>query len=83
MATDCALLRGLMSINLTNPKYWRERAGYARKNAEQMADDESKRTMLGIAASYEKLAERGPRKCGSEWSLRLVDRLITTPTARR
>lgn len=41
-----------------DPKYWRERAEEARAQAEEMHDPKAKRTLLGIAESYEKLAEQ-------------------------
>jgi hypothetical protein len=70
-----------MSTDLTNPKHWRGRAETARNNSEQMTHAESKRTTLWVAASYDKLAERGPRGGKSSgWSPRLVEGLITTPT---
>jgi hypothetical protein len=75
-----------MSTDLTDPKHWQGRAAAARKKSEQMTHAESKRTMLWVAASYDKLAERGPRGCSSGWSPRLVEGLIaTSPTlpARR
>jgi hypothetical protein len=69
-----------MSTDLTNPKHWRERAAAARKHSEQMTHAESKRTMLWVAGSYDKLAERGTRGCKSSgWSPPLVEGLITTP----
>ena len=59
-----------MSGNLTNPSHWRERAAEARKNAEQMSDAESKRTMLEIAAAYEKLAQRAERRSSTSPTVR-------------
>ena len=38
--------------------HWKERAEEARVLAEQMTDPEAKRTMLEVAASYDKLAKR-------------------------
>lgn len=36
---------------------WRNRAGYARTDAVEIIDPISRRTMLGIAESYESLAQ--------------------------
>jgi hypothetical protein len=41
---------------LTNAKHWLDRADEARAVAGQMSDPEAKRTMLGIADSYERMA---------------------------
>jgi hypothetical protein len=71
---------GLMSADLTDPKHWRERAAAARMSSGQKTHAESKHTMLWVAASYEKLAERGPRGRSSGWSPRLVELMITEPT---
>jgi hypothetical protein len=38
--------------------YWRERAEEARAKAGQMRDPDAKATLLEIARSYDKLAER-------------------------
>jgi len=43
---------------INNEDHWRERAKEARKLAEKMDDAEAKRTMLAIAESYDRLAER-------------------------
>jgi hypothetical protein len=52
-----------MSGDLINdPKHWRARAGEARQVAAEMPDEVSKQMMLGVAADYDRLAERaGPR----------------------
>jgi hypothetical protein len=47
---------------MSNPQHWRERAEEARTNAEQINDPEAKRLMLGIAASYERLALRAEER---------------------
>ena len=47
-----------MSSLLNNPESWRQRAAEARAIANGMTDPEAKRTMLGVAQSYELLAER-------------------------
>jgi hypothetical protein len=39
-----------------DPEYWQKRAEEARTLAEQMMDTHTKSLMLGIAASYEKMA---------------------------
>jgi len=48
----------VVPLLFNDPKHWRERAEEARRHAEQMADAEAKRTMLGIADSYEQLARK-------------------------
>jgi hypothetical protein len=47
---------------MSNPQHWRDRAEEARSNAEQINDPEAKRMMLGIANSYERLAERAEER---------------------
>ena len=47
---------GMTSL-LDDPEHWRTRAEEARSVAEQQSDPESKRTMLRVAADYERLAE--------------------------
>jgi hypothetical protein len=47
-----------MSDLLNNPESWRQRAAEARAIAGGMTDPDAKRTMLGVAQSYERLAER-------------------------
>jgi hypothetical protein len=42
---------------IDDPKHWRTCADEARRHAKQMSDDETKRVMLEIAASYDRLAE--------------------------
>jgi DNA-binding ferritin-like protein len=47
-----------MASNITDdPEYWQKRAEEARTLAEQMMDNRTKSLMLGIAASYEKIAK--------------------------
>jgi hypothetical protein len=41
--------------------HWRERAEQARAMAERMEDPESVRIILGIAESYDRLADRAER----------------------
>jgi hypothetical protein len=47
-----------MSDLLNNPESWRQRAAEARAIASGMTDPDAKRTMLEVAQSYERLAER-------------------------
>jgi len=47
-----------MSDLLNNPESWRQRAAEARAIAGGMTDPDAKRTMLEVAQSYERLAER-------------------------
>jgi len=47
-----------MVSNITDdPEYWRKRAEEARTQAEQMVEAHTRSLMLGIAASYEKIAK--------------------------
>ena len=56
-----------MATLINNPRHWRECAEEARAHAEQMADAESRRTMLLISAGYDRLAERAEQRLrGSE-----------------
>jgi hypothetical protein len=73
-------VESLMSADLTDPKHWQERAAAVRKTSEQTTNAESKRTMLWVAAGYDKLVARNTRGCGGGWSPRLAGGLITTPT---
>jgi len=63
-ADSLATLGGLaMTNNLRDDsKHWRDHAEKARVHAEQMSDPESKRTMLGIAESYRRLARRADQR---------------------
>jgi hypothetical protein len=47
-----------MTDLLKDPAHWRERAEEARRVAETLADPAARRTMLEIAESYDRLAER-------------------------
>jgi hypothetical protein len=48
----------VMASKITDdPEYWQKRAEEARILAEQMMDTHTKSLMLGIAASYEKIAK--------------------------
>jgi hypothetical protein len=51
-------VESLMSADLTDPKHWQERAAAVRKTSEQMTNAETKRTMLWVAADYDKLVAR-------------------------
>jgi hypothetical protein len=42
---------------IDDPAQWRQKADEARRMADQLADPESKQTMLEIAAAYEQLAK--------------------------
>lgn len=53
---------------LMNPVHWRDRAEEAREQSEQMNDLESKRVMLEISASYERLAQRAEKRLRDEKS---------------
>jgi hypothetical protein len=48
----------LMTDLLKDPAHWRERAEEARRVAETLADPKARQTMLEIAESYDRLAER-------------------------
>ena len=45
-----------------DPQYWRERAKIARVDAERLSIPTARRRMFGVAASYERLAERIERR---------------------
>ena len=47
-----------MTDLLKDPAHWRERAEDARRVAETLTDPKARQTMLEIAESYERLAER-------------------------
>jgi plasmid stability protein len=47
----------VVSHRIDNARHWRARAEEARELAEQMANPEAKRIMLGIAVSYVALAK--------------------------
>lgn len=44
-------------LPIEDPDYWRHRAEEARTRVEQMLDSQTKALMLGIADTYEKIAE--------------------------
>ena len=47
-----------MAMALMNdPAHWRERAEEARRIAEDLSDREAQRMMLGVADSYDRLAQ--------------------------
>jgi hypothetical protein len=47
---------------LTNPKYWRDRAEEIQAIADRLVNQETKRTMQGIAVCYEQLAQRAEER---------------------
>jgi hypothetical protein len=47
-----------MAHLLKDPAHWRERAEEARRVAGTLADPKARQTMLEIAESYDRLAER-------------------------
>ena len=47
---------------LNNPQHWRDRAEEARAVADQLDDPDARRTMLGIADEYERLALNAERR---------------------
>ena len=52
-----------MSVSsIYDPKHWLDRAKEARALAEQIDDPEAKRTMIGIADDYERLAKRAEER---------------------
>jgi hypothetical protein len=55
-----------MSDLLKDPKHWQERADEARRVASQLTDLDARKTMLGIAASYELLSQRAQLRVGKD-----------------
>jgi hypothetical protein len=55
-----------MSDLLKDPKHWRERGDDARRVANQLTDPEARKTMLGIAESYDRLAQRAEIRVGKD-----------------
>jgi hypothetical protein len=51
---------------LNDVKHWEDRAGEARRRAEQLTDPEAKRMMQEVAVSYDKLAKRAEQRRLSE-----------------
>jgi hypothetical protein len=47
-----------------NAEHWRARAAEARATADQLDDAVARRTMLRIAASYDKLAQKAEERTG-------------------
>jgi hypothetical protein len=41
-----------------DPQYWRDRAKKVRADADRATDPRAKRMLLGVAESYDRLAER-------------------------
>ena len=50
--------------HFNDPDHWRKRAEETRILAEQMSDEAEKKTMLGIADDYDKLAVRAAQRLG-------------------
>jgi hypothetical protein len=48
--------------NLDNARYWRERAEEVRARAARMRDPDARLYMLGIARSYDLLAQRAEER---------------------
>jgi hypothetical protein len=48
--------------HLDDPQYWRERADEARYVAQHMTDPMSREMVLDIAATYERVAQRGEQR---------------------
>ena len=48
--------------HFNDPDHWRQRAEESRILAEQMSDEAEKKTMLGIADDYDKLAVRAAQR---------------------
>ena len=51
-----------------DPAHWRARAEEARTLADQMHDDKSRKTMLRIAADYERLAKHADARAKGDRS---------------
>ena len=54
-----------MTLNISDPEYWRSRAEEARAVAVQMTDLHTKAVMLSIAQDYEKLAVRAEQRAAA------------------
>jgi hypothetical protein len=54
--------RTLMPKKENDSTYWRGRAAEARTKADQTSDSLAKRILLGIAASYDRIAESAERR---------------------
>ena len=57
-----AMADGPETPDKPDPQYWRERAKIARVDAERLSNPTARRRMFGVAASYERLAERIERR---------------------
>jgi hypothetical protein len=51
---------------INDPVHWHERAEEARALAEQMKDEVTKQTMLGLAQDYDRLAVRASIRLGDK-----------------
>jgi hypothetical protein len=55
-----------MSVDLLkDPKHWQDHADAARRLADELPDLDARKTLLGIAASYDLLAVRARRRAGA------------------
>jgi hypothetical protein len=59
-----------MSDLINDPHHWRMRAEEARTRAAQLTDPLSRETMLGIAESYDRLAESAEARSLGRGTLR-------------
>jgi hypothetical protein len=57
---------------LDDPAHWRARAEESRVLAEQLSDRDSRRMMLGVAESYERLAQHAERRIAEKHRATLV-----------
>jgi len=55
-----------MPTTFDSPEQWRSHAKEARALAKQMRDPESKRAMLRVAESYEKIAKRAAARLAAK-----------------
>jgi hypothetical protein len=49
----------------SDPQFWRNQAGQARAKADQTINDQTRRLLLRIAESYERVAELVERRAGA------------------
>lgn len=55
-----------MGAIYNDAKHWRERAEEARRVAAELADIESRKLMLKVAADYDRLAERADLRAAKD-----------------
>lgn len=60
-----------MLTKLMDPEYWRSRAEEARAQADQMHDESTRQTLLGIADNYDQLAGQAEARLKSKQSVTL------------